>query len=133
MRRGMYQAQPKGKSTVVEHPHSHRRTEMTFGFLTRLSRRFSGFLSLSLGVLVGASAVAQQAPTLVAPGKLTYGVAATFAPFEYTQDGKLTGFDIDFIDAIAKVLKLEPVPLNIEFRWLIPALQGKRVDIINSA
>ncbi|WP_163312381.1 transporter substrate-binding domain-containing protein, partial [Enterobacter cloacae] len=45
----------------------------------------------------------------------------------------LTGFDIDFIEAIAKKLSLEPVPLNLEFRGLIPALQGRRVDIINSA
>ncbi|MBN8942747.1 MAG: ABC transporter substrate-binding protein [Rhizobiales bacterium] len=70
---------------------------------------------------------------LVTAGKLTYGTAATFAPFEYTIDGRLTGFDIDFIEAIAKKLSLEPVPLNLEFRGLIPALQGRRVDIINSA
>ena len=79
------------------------------------------------------SACAQPGPALVAPGKLSYGVAATFAPFEYSQDGKLTGFDIDFIEAIGKALKLEPAPLNIEFKGLIPALQGKRVDVINSA
>jgi polar amino acid transport system substrate-binding protein len=87
------------------------------------------------GLMAGSSvpAGAQQLSGLVTTGKLTYGTAATFAPFEYTVDGKLTGFDIDFIDAIAKKLSLEPVALNIEFRGLIPALQGRRVDIINSA
>jgi polar amino acid transport system substrate-binding protein len=89
--------------------------------------------SLAALIVTATAALAQPAPALVAPGKITYATAATFAPFEYTQDGKLTGFDIDFIEAIAKAIKLEPSPLNIEFKGLIPALQGKRVDVINSA
>lgn len=74
-----------------------------------------------------------QAPQLLTPGKLTYGVAATFAPFEYQVDGKYVGFDIEFGEAIARKMGLEPVIMNIEFRGLIPALQGRRIDIINSA
>lgn len=105
--------------------------------LTRGRRCIGIAVALVAGLVVIASAgrtCAQPAGvTLVTPGKLTYGTAATFAPFEYTVDGKLTGFDIDFIDAIGKKLSLAPDPLNIEFRGLIPALQGKRVDIINSA
>jgi polar amino acid transport system substrate-binding protein len=77
-------------------------------------------------------AQAQDKPALLTPGKLTYGVAATFAPFEYQKDGKLVGFDIEFIDAVAKKLGLSTKPLNIDFAGLIPALQGKRIDIINS-
>ena len=72
-------------------------------------------------------------PDLITPGHLTYGVAASFAPFEFSKDGQLTGFDIEFGTAIAAKLKLTPTPLNMEFRGLIPALQGKRVDVINSA
>ncbi|WP_411035964.1 ABC transporter substrate-binding protein [Shinella sp. BYT-45] len=70
---------------------------------------------------------------LVEAGKLTYGVAASFAPFEYVNEGKLTGFDIDLIQALAERLKVEPVAMNMEFKGLIPALQGGRIDIINSA
>jgi polar amino acid transport system substrate-binding protein len=70
---------------------------------------------------------------LVEPGKLTYGVAASFAPFEYVQEGKLTGFDIEFIEALAKKLHVETSAMNMEFKGLIPALQGGRIDIINSA
>jgi polar amino acid transport system substrate-binding protein len=72
-------------------------------------------------------------PTLLAPGRLTYGVAATFAPFEFMQDGRLAGFDIDFINALAAWDRLQPTPTPMEFNGLIPALQGSRVDIINSA
>lgn len=83
--------------------------------------------------LLGLPQASPAQPVLVAPGKLTYGVAATFAPFEFYQDGKLVGFDIEFIEAMAKVMRLDPVPTHVEFRGLIPALQGRRVDMINSA
>jgi len=81
---------------------------------------------------LGAAAPAGAQPALLAPGKLTYGVAATFAPFEYTKDGKLVGLDIELGDAIAAKMGLAPAPLTMEFAGLIPALQGGRIDIINS-
>lgn len=86
-----------------------------------------------LASLSGATAQSLEGVKLVEPGKLTYGVAASFMPFEYVVDGKLTGFDIDFIEEITKRLNLEPVAMNMEFKGLIPALIGGRIDIINSA
>ena len=83
----------------------------------------------ALALLFAQPAFAQ---TFSAPGKLTYGVAATFAPFEYSQDGKLTGFDIELGTAIAAKMGLAPSPMTMDFAGLIPALQGTRVDIINS-
>lgn len=93
-------------------------------------RRSAGLL-LALSALTAVNAKA--APSLVTAGSLTYGTAATFMPFEFTKDGKLTGFDIDLINALSKELALKPVPMSMEFKGLIPALQGKRLDIINSA
>ncbi len=95
--------------------------------------------AIALGVAVvalPASAIAQDVdppPELVEDGKLTYGLAATFAPFEYMEDGELTGFDVEFGAALAEAMGLEVNPLNMEFNGLIPALQGGRIDIINSA
>ncbi|TNC06192.1 ABC transporter substrate-binding protein [Methylobacterium terricola] len=88
-----------------------------------------------LGLCLALPASAAELPKagLVEAGTLTYGVAATFAPFEFQRDGKLTGFDIDFIDAIARKLSAKTAPMNMEFKGLIPALQGGRLDIINSA
>ncbi|KAB8311850.1 ABC transporter substrate-binding protein [Erwinia endophytica] len=94
-----------------------------------LLRRLSG-LMLTLALL---PAVSQAATESVTPGKLTYGTAATFMPFEFMKDGKLTGFDIDLITALSKEINLAPAPMSMEFKGLIPALQGKRLDIINSA
>lgn len=70
---------------------------------------------------------------LVEKGTLTYGVAATFPPFEYKDGEKLVGFDIELGEAIAEKLGLKNKALNMEFKGLIPALKGKRIDIINSA
>ncbi|MGQ9365075.1 ABC transporter substrate-binding protein [Azospirillum sp. ST 5-10] len=97
----------------------------------------SATAALLLGGLVGTSAQAQTAtpkPDLVQSGTLTYGVAATFAPFEFqSTDGTLKGFDIELGDALASKMGLSVAPLNMEFKGLIPALQGGRIDIINSA
>lgn len=96
-------------------------------------RRALPVLLLAFAALAPRAEAQVPALQLLTPGKLTYGVAATFAPFEYMVDGKFVGFDIEFGEAIARKMGLEPVIMNIEFRGLIPALQGKRIDIINSA
>lgn len=70
---------------------------------------------------------------LIEAGKLTYGTAATFRPFEYMVDGELVGFDIEFGKALAAAMGLEVAPLPMDFGGLIPALQAGRLDIINSA
>ncbi|QIB33581.1 ABC transporter substrate-binding protein [Ancylobacter pratisalsi] len=96
-------------------------------------RTFVAALVLPLGLMHAAGAAELPKTGLVEAGALTYGVAATFAPFEFQKDGKLTGFDIDLIDALSKKLGATPKAMNMEFKGLIPALQGKRIDIINSA
>jgi polar amino acid transport system substrate-binding protein len=73
-----------------------------------------------------------QAPELAEPGKLTWGASVTFPPFEFTENGKPVGFDIDFTDAVAKKLGLQSTIMPIEFKGLIPALLGKRIDVIVS-
>jgi polar amino acid transport system substrate-binding protein len=91
-------------------------------------------LVLSLALLpLALAAPARAQPALVPPGKLTYGVAATFAPFEFQKGGQYVGFDVDFAAALASKMGLVPEILNMDFKGLIPALQGKRVDVINSA
>jgi len=87
-----------------------------------------------MSLCAGAAAAADiSSATLVEKGAVTYGVAATFAPFEFQKDGQLSGFDIDLIDALSKKLSVSPKPMNMDFKGLIPALQGGRLDIINSA
>ena len=95
------------------------------------SRLVCGILSFFLAA--PSIAADLSAVTLVEKGKLTYGVAATFSPFEFTRDGQLAGFDIDMIGLLSKKLGVATNPMNMEFKGLIVALQGGRVDLINSA
>lgn len=96
-------------------------------------------LSLSMVALAGCASSGEEpggetgALQTVNKGKLTYGLAATFPPFEFKQDGKLQGFDIEMGEFLAKSMGLETESLDIDFDGLIPALIGKRIDIINSA
>lgn len=92
-----------------------------------------GTVSPTEGASAEPSAATADDFKLVSNGKLTYGVAATYPPFEYMEDEQYTGFDIEFMQAIAGELGLEVEIMAMNFDGLIPALQGKRIDIINSA
>jgi len=88
------------------------------------------FLLLA-ALLLPLSATAQ--PTLVSPGVLTYGTAATYPPFQSMEAGRIVGHSIDLGEALAQRMGLRAEPVNFEFTGLIPALQAARFDIINSA
>ena len=82
--------------------------------------------------LIAPPSRAEDALPLVEKGKLTWGMAATFPPFESMQDGKPVGFDVDMVEAMSAKVKIESAPAGIEFKGLIPALLGNRIDIIVS-
>lgn len=63
---------------------------------------------------------------------LYVGTDAEFPPFEYMDQDKIVGFDIDLIHEIAKLVKKDIKIMNISFDGLIPALQSKKVDLIIS-
>lgn len=60
--------------------------------------------------------------------ELVVGVDANFMPFEFKIDGKLTGFDVELWDAIAKDLDLKYQWQTMDFNGIIPALQSKAID-----
>lgn len=62
--------------------------------------------------------------------KLYVGTNAEFQPFEYLENGKIVGFDVDLIEEIAKSMGKEIQWKNIAFDGLLPALQAKKLDII---
>jgi polar amino acid transport system substrate-binding protein len=82
--------------------------------------------SLSL-LVVPAAAVADDLH-LVEPGKLTWGSSPTFVPFEFMVDGKPKGFDVDLMDVLSKRIGLTSTMLGMEFKGVIPALLGNRID-----
>ena len=99
-----------------------RRLAMLFGMVTVAALWFS------------ASAAQAQTPLpVVETGRLTWGSAATFPPFESMADGKAVGFDVDMVEAMTAKMKLQSAMTAMEFKGLIPALLGGRIDAIVSA
>ena len=83
--------------------------------------------------VVAASAVAAGSAVAADLKEIRFGVEASYAPFEYkTPDGKLTGFDIDIGNAVCAKLKAKCVWVENDFDGLIPALQARKFDAINS-
>lgn len=88
-------------------------------------------LTLSLCLAV---AFAGLAGTAHAAGTLRFGVEAAYPPFESkSPSGELQGFDIDVGNAVCKKMNVKCVWVENSFDGLIPALQARKFDVINSA
>jgi len=59
---------------------------------------------------------------------LVVGVDANFMPFEFKVDGKLTGFDVELFEAIAKEIGVDFKWQTMDFNGIIPALQSRSID-----
>jgi len=60
---------------------------------------------------------------------LVVAVSADYPPFEFYKDGKIVGFEIDLIKAIAKELNKEVVIKDMSFDSIIGALHSGRIDL----
>ncbi|MBK1992189.1 transporter substrate-binding domain-containing protein [Campylobacter sp. 2018MI35] len=64
---------------------------------------------------------------------LKVGIEPTYKPFDYKENSKLTGFDVDLLEAIAKDLNISLNWVEMNFDGLIPALKTGKIDMIASA
>ncbi|UYO94513.1 glutamine ABC transporter substrate-binding protein GlnH [Pollutimonas sp. M17] len=78
-------------------------------------------LALAMALPAG-NAAAQNKELLVATD-------TAFVPFEFKQDGKYTGFDIELWDAIAKQAGLKYSLRPMDFNGIIPGLQTRNIDV----
>ena len=80
-------------------------------------------LILALAMMLTAAAASAES--------LKVGLNAEFAPFEYVDDdGKITGFDVELITAIAEKMGMEVEIENMYFDGLLGALTSKMVDCL---
>ena len=71
---------------------------------------------------------------LITPGVLTYAINANFPPYEYLGDDQsVTGFDVEYVQAMADLMGLDVEIVDMQWDNLITSLQAGRVDIVNSA
>ncbi|MCM3749489.1 amino acid ABC transporter substrate-binding protein [Paenibacillus pasadenensis] len=69
--------------------------------------------------------------TIKASGKLRIGTEGTYAPFSFNdKSGKLTGFDVEIAEEIAKRLGLQPEFSETPWDSLIAGLDAKRFDVV---
>ncbi len=61
------------------------------------------------------------------------GIAANYPPFDFIKDTKITGFDVDLLEEIARREKFKLEWINMSFDGLIPALKSGKIDMIASA
>ncbi len=67
-------------------------------------------------------------------GKIRFGLEALYPPFESkTANGALEGFDIDLGNAVCQAAKVKCEWVDTSFDSLIPGLQSRKFDAINSA
>lgn len=66
-------------------------------------------------------------------GKIIAGSDITFFPYEYMDNNQPAGFDIEFLDGLAKVMGREAEHIDTRWANLIPGLRGGRFDITNSS
>jgi polar amino acid transport system substrate-binding protein len=85
------------------------------------------FLALVAALSMGAVGIAH------AQDVIRVATDATFPPFEYSENGKRTGFDVDLIEAIAATIGKKVEWTDIDFKGLIPGLVAKRFDVAASA
>jgi len=90
-----------------------------------LSRR--SLLGLAAGLTLALNGVAHAADPI------KVGTDATFPPFEYSENGKRMGFDVELIEAIGKVLNRPIEWTEIDFKGLVPGLIANRFDVAASA
>ena len=78
--------------------------------------------------LLGTSGMA-----LAQTNTLKVATDATFPPMQFVENGKITGFDVELVEAMAQKMGKQVEWVNIDFKGLIPGLVAKRYDMAVSA
>jgi polar amino acid transport system substrate-binding protein len=88
--------------------------------------------------MVAAAFLSQQSLVYAAdsltiePGTLLIGSDMTYPPYISIEEGTPTGFEFDFMNAVAEHMGLEPKYVDTRFAQLIVGLRSKRFDVIAS-
>lgn len=81
----------------------------------------AGLFSLAVSFAVTSANAAEK--------QLIVATDTAFVPFEFKQDGKYTGFDVQLWEAIAKQANLDYKLQPMDFNGIIPGLQTHNIDV----
>ena len=98
-----------------------------------MKKLLSVILSITMLATFIPSVFADEVSEATSEGTIKVGINAEFPPFEYYEDGKLTGFDIDLMNYIGERINYDIEYVDIPFDSLIPAVLSGRIDCAISA
>ncbi|MGL6174601.1 MAG: basic amino acid ABC transporter substrate-binding protein [Cellulosilyticaceae bacterium] len=81
---------------------------------------------LGMGVLTGCAGSAKGEGQKT----LKMGTNAAFPPFEYYEENKITGFDVELANVVAEKLGMELVVEDMEFNTLLGAVSNNMIDFV---
>ncbi|MDN3236759.1 cystine ABC transporter substrate-binding protein [Pseudomonas sp. WAC2] len=95
-------------------------------------RRYFTFVSLALALGIFVNAHAEDLLKEVKQrGTLVIGLEGTYPPFSYQdENGKLTGFEVEFAQALAKEMGVQPKIQPGKWDGLLAALDSRRLDVV---
>ncbi|THF62543.1 cystine ABC transporter substrate-binding protein [Pseudothauera rhizosphaerae] len=102
-------------------------------FFSSLRRRFLlGSLGLLLGAgLAGPGFAADLLDTIKQRGVVRIGLEGTYPPFNFQDEqGKLTGFEVEFAEALAKQLGVRAEFQPTKWDGILAALESGRLDLV---
>lgn len=95
--------------------------------LSKLSNIFT-----SIALLLTLTSCSQE-KDLAEKDEIIVATSADNPPYEYIQDGKVVGLDVDVINAIGKELGKKIIIKNLDFPALLPSLSTNSVDLVVAA
>lgn len=105
---------------------------MEFTLLRKMPKLFAIATQLALlAFLLSATSHVNAVPKITPT--VTVGMMPMYPPFEYHDNNKLVGFDVDLIHAICKELGCKVKVKEMSFQDLLPALKNNQIDIAISA
>ncbi len=87
-------------------------------------------IASGLALLASQAARAVPRPPTRVPGVLTIGTYFVNPPFEFLENGKEVGFEVDLMDEIARRLGFKPVYVNTRWETILAEMQAHRYDCI---
>ncbi|MED1950648.1 transporter substrate-binding domain-containing protein [Brevibacillus centrosporus] len=62
--------------------------------------------------------------------EFVFAMSGIYKPFNYKENGKLTGFDVEIGEALAAKMGMKPVPITFPFETIVQGLIDKKFDAI---
>ena len=103
--------------------------------MTKLKKiRACAFLALAAALPLSVATVqASSLDQIKDKGVIVVGSEAAYEPFDYMEDGKIVGYNIDIMHEIARRTNLQIEHVNLPFNGLFPALIANKMDLVIAA